>query len=678
MNESTLQPKLDELQPQVGAVRHSGGKDAADHRLERTQRFRALAERSPILVRIMDGVTRCRWANRAWLEFTGRSRKELLGEGWLRQLHAGDRERYSSTCREAFESNRLCRVEYRLQRKRGSYEWMVEIGSPRLDTRGGIGGFFGVATEIGEHRRAETHLEVQYALADILAQARTLEDAGTQILERLCARLGWDLGELWLVDDQRKTPHCRRLWAFPSFDLSDLERQAQTREFPQGAGPSWRSGSAVWIRDIRADERLAREPEAQRLGLRGMVRLPIAVHGEIRAVLRLFCREAREQDDAMLEFLQSVGLQIGQSLERQEALERIRTSEARKAAILEASLDAVITIDLQGRVVEFNTAAEAIFGCPRSEVLGRDVSALLIPPRLRAQAMAGLASYQATGESGLLGKRFDTVAIRADGSEFPIEVALTPIAMENPPLITIYVRDATARRSAEQAVAEYQGRLRSLAADLLLAEEHERRRLAADLHDGLSQTITLARLKLSALRTSLNGAPATALDEITGLIENADHDARSLSFELSPPVLHDLGLEPALQWLVENIQARYGIEIVLEDDGPPRRADEKTRVILFRSIRELLINAAKHAQARRVHVCLRRGEDQLDASVEDDGVGMAPERVKATGFGLFSIHERLSHVGGSMRIESAPGRGTKVQLRAPLTNKEPVKERIES
>jgi signal transduction histidine kinase len=296
---------------------------------------------------------------------------------------------------------------------------------------------------------------------------------------------------------------------------------------------------------------------------------------------------------------------------------------------------------------------------------------------MREQALAGFARYRATGESGLLGKRFDALAIRSDGSEFPVEIALARIEGD-PPLLTIYVCDATARKKAEREVRLYQERLRSLMADLLLAEEHERRRLAVDLHDGLSQTIALTQIKLSALRLSMDGKLGKSLDEIEELIDQTNRAARSISFELSPPVLHDLGLEPAVQWLVENIQARYGIEIVLDDDGRPKPADEKTRVILFRSIRELLINAAKHAGARRVLVRLACEEDQLNAAVEDDGVGMEPDVLAIKGSGLSSIHERLSHVGGSMRIESAPGRGTSIRLCAPLKNMRQAKARVEA
>ncbi len=226
-------------------------------------------------------------------------------------------------------------------------------------------------------------------------------------------------------------------------------------------------------------------------------------------------------------------------------------------------------------------------------------------------------------------------------------------------------------KNAEQSVRHYQMRLRTLMADLLLTEEHERRGLARDLHDGLSQTIALTQIKLSALRLSVPGKERESVDEIQALIQQANRAARSISFELSPPILHDLGLQPAVQWLVENIHQRYGVDVLLEDDGRPKPADERTRVILFRSIRELLINAAKHARARRIRVCLKREEDEVDAVVEDDGVGMTSEVENIEGSGLLSIRERIGHVGGSMSIHSEAGRGTRVRLRAPIQTGDP-------
>jgi signal transduction histidine kinase len=256
-------------------------------------------------------------------------------------------------------------------------------------------------------------------------------------------------------------------------------------------------------------------------------------------------------------------------------------------------------------------------------------------------------------------------------------ISPAPLKPHNVPAEARPVRtDVSGDASPSRDASIYQERVRSLMTALLLTEEHERRRLAVDLHDGLSQTIALVQIKLAQLGKSLTGSLATSVSEIQDLVEQANGAARSISFELSPPVLHDFGLEPAVQWLVENIQTRYGIAIDLEDDGQVKPIDEVTRVMLFRSIRELLINAAKHARASRVNVRLKRVEDRLSAEVEDDGVGMEPATVDKAGFGLFSIHERLSHAGGSMSIESAPGRGTKIHLCAPLTNGNEKRERI--
>ncbi len=351
-----------------------------------------------------------------------------------------------------------------------------------------------------------------------------------------------------------------------------------------------------------------------------------------------------------------------------ETLLALQEAVARKAAILDASLDAVITIDHRGLVVEFNSAAESMFGYRREYAVGRVLSDLAVPPRLKQQALEGLERCRTGGAASTFGRRFEAFAVNSNGTEFPVEVAVSPIGSGDPPLLTIYISNATARRQAEHDVRRSQRRLRALTAELLLTEERERRRLAIDLHDGFSQTIALARIKLSALRPALAGARAGLLDEIAGLIEQADRSARSISFELSPPMLHDMGLEPAVQWLVENIHARYGIVIVLEDDGQTKPTDEKMRVILFRSIRELLINAAKHARACTVSLRLFREEESLGVSVDDDGVGMEQGAGDEMGFGLFSIRERMSHVGGTMSIDSVVGRGTRIVLRAPLAS----------
>jgi PAS domain S-box-containing protein len=222
------------------------------------------------------------------------------------------------------------------------------------------------------------------------------------------------------------------------------------------------------------------------------------------------------------------------------------------------------------------------------------------------------------------------------------------------------------RRTRDQVEALRKEQVESLASELLLAEERERRRLAIDLHDGLNQTIALARLKLGQLLEREYGALRGELREIAALVDQANLSARSLTFQLAPPILYDLGFEPALQWLVEDVGRTYRIAISLEGPEDPSPLSERLRVLLFRAVRELLINVAKHAGAKRTRVRLQRGSGEIRLVVEDDGQAFDADTVGCRGLGLSAIRERLSHLGGAMEIASAAGRGTRVTLVAPL------------
>ncbi len=221
------------------------------------------------------------------------------------------------------------------------------------------------------------------------------------------------------------------------------------------------------------------------------------------------------------------------------------------------------------------------------------------------------------------------------------------------------------RRARDEIEALRKEQVESLASELLLAEERERRALALDLHDGLNQTIALASVRLGRLLERHGEAQREELREIRQLVDQAIQSARSLTFQLSPPILHDLGFEPALQWLVEDVARTYGLEITHEGPEDPSPLSERIRVLLFRAVRELLINVAKHAGASRTQVRLERGPETLRISVQDDGQAFDPRSVGSRGLGLTAIRERLSHLGGEMIIATAAGSGTCVTLVAP-------------
>jgi PAS domain S-box-containing protein len=234
------------------------------------------------------------------------------------------------------------------------------------------------------------------------------------------------------------------------------------------------------------------------------------------------------------------------------------------------------------------------------------------------------------------------------------------------------VEDITEQKKAEERINSYQKQLRSLASDLSLAEERERRRIATMLHDHIGQTLAISKIKLGALfQPAANDGFLEQLEEVRGHVEQAIQYTRSLTFELSPPILYDLGLESALEWLTEQMKEQHGINCEFETDNKVKPVRDEIRIVLFSAVRELLMNVAKHAGAQIAKVTIRRVNENIVVHVADNGTGFTVSRMnfyldENKGFGLFSIRERLRHLSGQMDVRSAKGRGTRVILTAPL------------
>lgn len=235
------------------------------------------------------------------------------------------------------------------------------------------------------------------------------------------------------------------------------------------------------------------------------------------------------------------------------------------------------------------------------------------------------------------------------------------------------VADIVQLKAADRELDLYQDRLRSLAAELAATEERERRQFAQYLHDHIGQSLAVIRLRLDVLRTLAADADAEArghVDEVAALVGQVIGDVRSLTYEVSPPILHELGLGPALEWLGEQQSRRFNLRIpVVVRPGLPD-VDDVVGGMLFRSVGELLTNVAKHADARQAVVTVGRFRGRVRVEVADDGVGFDVSRIPASArgrecFGLFSIRERLEYLGGRMTIHSAPGAGTTVVLDVP-------------
>ena len=232
--------------------------------------------------------------------------------------------------------------------------------------------------------------------------------------------------------------------------------------------------------------------------------------------------------------------------------------------------------------------------------------------------------------------------------------------------------DISKRKQAEAQLLEYQKELRSLASQLSLAEERERRRIATVVHDRISQTMAVCSMKLGAL---LELAKSTRfvkdIDEIHSIIKQMISDTRALTFEISSPLLYELGLDAAIEQLTEQMGEQCGIKFNFISDRQSKPLDNDVRVLVFQAVRELLVNAMKHSQASHIDVNMEKNDGYLYTTVEDDGIGFDTSQnntqsKRTKGFGLFSIRERLHFIGGHMEVEAGKGSGTRVVLTVPL------------
>jgi PAS domain S-box-containing protein len=342
----------------------------------------------------------------------------------------------------------------------------------------------------------------------------------------------------------------------------------------------------------------------------------------------------------------------------------LRQSEEAFRKIFEENPIGIVLAGLDYRITKVNNAFSAMLGFSERELLDRDLRDLPTP----------IEGHQASNMARLLGgeiRSFQSEVIFRTKRKQPVWSHMTTSLLrdaENVPLAMFQmVENIQDRKSSEEQVLAYQQQLQSLASELALSEERERRRIATNLHDRIGQSLAFARLKLAALMKDNE-----AIAEVRELIEQAIVDTRSLTFELSPPVLYELGLVAAIEWLTRKFQQEHRIQTRFHDDGQPKPLDENFRVVLFQSVRELLVNVVKHARASHVQVLLRRDADALRIIIEDDGIGFdvsgaSAKREAARSFGLFNIRERVEYLGGRVKIRSEPGRGTRVTLIAPLS-----------
>ena len=347
-------------------------------------------------------------------------------------------------------------------------------------------------------------------------------------------------------------------------------------------------------------------------------------------------------------------------------------SEARLEAIVDSAMDSILTVDAAQRIVLFNRAAEQMFGVRRDDALGSPLDRF-IPQRFRGAHRAHVEKFGHTGvTSRRMGDQTTLWALRADGSEFPIEASISQAGEPGSRFFTVILRDISVRKRNEETMLLQQQELRELSARVLEAREEEKTRIARELHDELGQLLTALKMDLAWLRERLPEAGtelAARADGMSALLDRTVSSSRRIAADLRPLMLDDLGLADAAQWLVDDFGKRSGVRLEMR---VPEQAEfdalaKGAATAVYRAIQESLTNIARHSGAKNAWVLLAQENGEVLVEIEDDGRGVTPgDLAKASSLGLKGMRERIAYYGGSLEVARAPRGGTRLRVRMPL------------
>jgi PAS domain S-box-containing protein len=716
---------------------------------ESEQRFCLVADSAPVLMWMSGTDKLCTYFNKTWLDFTGRSVDEELGNGWAQGVHREDLQRCMDTYTQAFNCREEFRIEYRLRQHDGSYRWILDIGVPRFDQDGWFAGYIGVGVDVTDRRVAD---EVRFRYAAIVESS----DDAIAGVDTNGTVTNWNKGAERLFGYTAKEAIGRHI----SF-LSTADRLEDWKDV---------------LKKVLNGEVL-RHYDTVRLRKDGTpVEVSLTVSPIIDAENRI----------------------VGASGIARDITQRKRAEEAasRHSAIVESSEDAIISKNLDGIITTWNPGAEHLFGYTEAEAVGQPIT-ILIPPELCDEENRILEKLKAGRVAHL-----ETIRVTKAGERVNVSLSISPIKNSSGKItgISKIARDITERKGAELAlretnlalekqtavlqsqkkllkifvksvpagVAMFDREMRYLQASdrwcadygldssqvvgrshyelfpdlpprwkeihhralqgetlraeedrwdradggtiwicwvvrpwltldgtvggilifaeditrhklaeqalsdmnrrLLKAQEEERVRIARELHDDVNQRLSLVTIQLDQMKSSSPTADwRSRLEQLAVKTRDISADVHSMAHHLHSSKLDFLGLVPAVQEVCREMSLRHEIDIDVEASDVDESLGQDITICVYRVIQEALQNVVRHSGAHEVRVSINKERNRLITTVSDDGCGFDPDSlVPGKGLGLVTMRERLRLVHGKLRLESAPGAGSRIHIAIPL------------
>jgi PAS domain S-box-containing protein len=477
-------------------------------------RFRMMADTAPVLIWMSGADTRFTFFNKGWLDFTGRSAEQELGDGWSEGVHREDLSRCMNVYTGAFAKRAEFVMEYRLRRRDGEYRWITDNGRPRFAPDGTLLGYVGSAFDITDRRKAQARLQTQYLITHLVAESVSFAAVAPKILETICETLDWQFGEIWLVDPQINRLILSNTWHRRSEGLEEFATGSRQFSFVPGAGlPGrvWESHQVRWISRVADDDNFLRSALATKAGLRSAFGFPIVLGAEMLGVVSFFSGDERTPDQPLLDLMGSIGDQIGQFIERKRGEEELRESEERLRLALEAGRMGVWDSDLRTRKVKWSKEHFTILGL---EPFSIDPSHLAWSQRVHPEDLPRVLTSIERAIAERKNYRCEYRVLLPNGSSRWVESQAVPIYDGGQECVRVrgLVVDITERKQAEDSLSQALAQVQQL-----------KLRLEADniyLRQELSQTHRFGNMigQSRGIRQVFEQVEQVALTDMTVLI----------------------------------------------------------------------------------------------------------------------------------------------------------------
>jgi PAS domain S-box-containing protein len=620
--------------------------------------------------------------NPAWERTLGYTLEELMAKQFLDFVHPDDLDKTREVVSTLASQEKVVFFENRYRCKDGTYRWLQWSSVP-------VGNLiYAAARDVTGQKQAEQALEERLKFEQLLTDfsARFVNIPPARVDSQIEVGLRQIL-EFFQVD------RCALLRTFPdkiSWQITHLVSSDDVPPAPKGVKLS--RSMYPWVYEKLAEKhqvlsisRLDDLPAEANVdkqacidwGIRSFLDIPILIGESVDIIHIGSVKTERAWSEDLFPRLRLLGEIVVNALERGNAEQALRKAEEKYRGIFEGALEGIFETSPDGKLLTANIALARIMGYDSPEEMTSTIWNTAIQAWVDPQERA---EYVRLLETQGFVRNFECRLRRKDGT--PILLSMNTRQVRGPDGKTLYysgiLEDITERKRAEEASRESErmlkqneSDLRKLAGRLIYAQEEERSRLARELHDDLAQRLAVSAIAVGQLEQQLMNSPAPVreeLREIQGGIVRISQDVHSLSRQLHPSILDDLGLIKAAESECVSFSRREGIDVVFNHENVPRVIPKDVSLALYRMIQEGLRNISKHACAEHISVSLNGIDHDVFLSVQDDGIGFDWEDVKENpGLGFSSMRERARLIHGELSIQSQPGKGTMITLRVPLT-----------